>query len=133
MADAIVLDSSAIMAGLNGEPGSQAVMRAIDDDTFEILVSSVNLCEVITKLSLGGVPNAEIDAALVPFVPFCVEFDLSQARQAGMLSRQTKSLGLSLGDRACVALAISRGATAWTTDAVWKKLNVGVKIRLLRG
>lgn len=133
MAEAIVLDSSAIMAWLYGEPGSKAVTQTIDDGSFEVLVSSVNLCEVITKLALADASDAQIRSALEPFISFCVNFDPSQARQAGELSRQTKSLGLSLGDRACLALAKSHGATAWTTDAVWKKLNVGVKIRLLRG
>jgi PIN domain nuclease of toxin-antitoxin system len=62
-----------------------------------------------------------------------VDFDLQQALFAGELARLTRPFGLSLGDRACLALAASRGATAWTTDTEWKKLKVGVKIHLVRG
>jgi PIN domain nuclease of toxin-antitoxin system len=48
------------------------------------------------------------------------------------LYRETKSLGLSLGDRACLALAATTHATVWTTDRAWKKLKIGVRVDLIR-
>ncbi len=133
MADAIVLDSSAIIAGLYGEPGSAIVLKALADVEAEVLISAVNLCEVVTKLGQAGASASDIATSVGPLTRFCIDFDSSQAIEAGELVKKTKELGLSLGDRACLALAISRGATAWTTDSAWKKLSPGVKIRLLRG
>jgi PIN domain nuclease of toxin-antitoxin system len=59
-------------------------------------------------------------------------FDDLQARLAGELVTQTRPYGLSLGDRACLALAIQRKATVYTTDAAWKKLNLGIEVEVIR-
>jgi ribonuclease VapC len=133
LADAIVLDSSAILAGLYGEPGAAAVIEVLASDEFEVLVSAVNLCEVVTKLVQAGASASQISASTDQLHAHCVEFDSLQAVAAGEMVTKTQSLGLSLGDRACLSLAASRGANAWTTDSAWKKLNLGVKVRLLRG
>jgi PIN domain nuclease of toxin-antitoxin system len=132
LADSIVLDASAIFALLYREPGADKVMDAIQSG-IEILVSSVNLCEVATKLASQSHDSAQLSIALAPFLKYVVDFDTRQAIHAGELSRVTRPFGLSLGDRACLALAASRDATAWTTDAVWKKLQIGVPVHLLRG
>ena len=66
---------------------------------------------------------------------FCNEvfsFDPAQATVAGGLVASTRSVGLSLGDRACLALAMLLKAPVYTTDRLWKKLHLGVEIRLLR-
>ena len=133
MAETVVLDSSAILTVLYGEPGSAPVIEAMANVETLVLVNSVNLCEVVTKLVLGGADAQQITKSLRPFLEHAVEFDSQQAIYAGELARLTRPFGLSLGDRACLALAASRGATAWTTDTDWKKLKVGVKIHLLRG
>lgn len=133
MVDVIVLDSSAVLAGLYGEPGAAAVLQALASDEVEVVVSSVNLCEVVTKLIQAGATAAQISTSTDQLHAHCIDFDSHQALAAGEMVAKTRRLGLSLGDRACLTLAISRGATAWTTDAVWKKLDIGVKVRLLRG
>jgi PIN domain nuclease of toxin-antitoxin system len=133
LAEVVVFDSSAILAVLYKEPGSLAVSDALADPDRAVLVSSVNLCEVITKLVLGGATDSNVKVSIKPFLPYVVDFDSELALLAGELSRSSRKLGLSLGDRACLALAVSRGATAWTTDAAWLKLKTGVKIHLLRG
>jgi PIN domain nuclease of toxin-antitoxin system len=46
--------------------------------------------------------------------------------------RITRPYGLSLGDRACLALAIRRKATVYTTDAAWKNLNLGIEVEVIR-
>ena len=132
MAEIVVFDSSAILAVLYKEPGSLAVADALADPERTVLVSSVNLCEVVTKLVLGGGSDSNVDVSLTPFHRYVVDFDAQQALYAGELSRASRKLGLSLGDRACLALAASRNATAWTTDAAWLKLKTGVKVHLLR-
>jgi ribonuclease VapC len=70
----------------------------------------------------------------MPAVPSgaAISFTDAHARTAGSLAHQTKSLGLSLGDRACLALGIHTGAPIYTADRAWKKLKLGVEIRFLR-
>jgi PIN domain nuclease of toxin-antitoxin system len=132
MTDPVVLDASAIFAFLFEEPGEDAILRLIEAPDRTVLVSSVNLCEVATKLVVSGGSASRVSLNTAPFLRYVVEFDTEQALLAGELARLTRPLGLSLGDRACLALAASRGATAWTTDAAWLKLKTGVKIHLLR-
>jgi PIN domain nuclease of toxin-antitoxin system len=73
--------------------------------------------------------RAALEALGVEVVPF----DLDQAVGAGALRPPTAAAGLSLGDRACLALARTRAAEAVTTDAAWSGLGVGVRIRVIEG
>ncbi len=59
-------------------------------------------------------------------------FQETDAHAAGELYPRTASLGLSLGDRACLALALRKKATVWTADRVWKRLQIGVTSELIR-
>jgi ribonuclease VapC len=125
----IVLDASAILAMLNEEPGSEKI-------TLEMLsnaaVSTVNLAEVQTRLVReGGDPEESWALALDP-LPNVEPFTAEQAKIAGTLVQKTSSLGLSLGDRACLALAIVLGAPVYTTDRLWKKLHLGFPIHVIR-
>ncbi|MFZ0798711.1 MAG: type II toxin-antitoxin system VapC family toxin [Terriglobales bacterium] len=125
----IVLDASAVLAVLNHEPGSEKL-------TPEMLSyaagSTVNLVEVHAKLvSRGGDPDEAWEDALSAVhepVPFTAE----QARIAGNLVTQTRLLGLSLGDRACLALGTALHAPVYTTDKSWKNLRIGIRIHVLR-
>lgn len=130
--DRIVLDASAVLAVLQQEAGHNRVLAAIDSFGDGIAISSVNFCEVATKLVREGATRAEVDFSLEPFLCFVVGFDPPQALRAEELYRETKTLGLSLGDRACLALAATTGATVWTTDRAWKKLKIGLEIELIR-
>jgi PIN domain nuclease of toxin-antitoxin system len=58
--------------------------------------------------------------------------DLSQARLASEMIWDTKPLGLSVGDRACLALAIQRKARVYTADRIWSKLSLGIEIQVIR-
>ena len=87
----------------------------------ENLLSTVNYSEVISKLAERGMPDDEIRLVMEGVPLKLAQFDQESAHAAGLLRRSTKSLGLSLGDRACLALARSRGAQAVTADRVWKK------------
>lgn len=127
--NSIVLDSSVLLALLNREPGA-------DKLTSELLScatsSTVNLAEVQTKLVSEGVdPDLAWESALSPLreaVPFTEE----QAKIAGTLVAQTRRLGLSLGDRACIALGVMLKAPVYTTDKAWGGLKLDVRIHVIR-
>lgn len=127
-----VLDSSAILALLNNETGSDEVIALMEDQSASIFISTVNFCEVVTRLVAAGVTDQDIFRSTEGFRRFVTDFDLSQSDYAGGISRLTKSIGLSLGDRACLALAQATGGTAWTTDRAWKRLKLPIPIKLLR-
>jgi ribonuclease VapC len=125
----VVLDASAMLAVLNHEPGSEKL-------TPEILSSAagstVNLAEVHTKLvSRGGDPDEAWEDALSA-VHETVPFTAEQARIAGGLVTETRNFGLSLGDRACLALALALKAPVYTTDRMWKNLKLGIRIHVIR-
>ena len=127
MAD-VVLDSSALMALLRGEPGADKVMACLP----QAVVSAVNQAEVQTKLVASGLDEKlawwHIEELGCPSIPF----DEQQARVAGALVKVTQPFGLSLGDRACLALALERKAAVYTTDKIWSNLALGIQIEVIR-
>lgn len=128
MLDSAVVDSSAVLALLQNEAGSATVSQLIDG----ALLSTVNLTEVHSKLIQKGFPASLSWKGIVSLQCDVCFFTDEQARIAAELIQATKPLGLSLGDRACLALAIERKATVYTTDAAWKKLNLGVEVEVIR-
>ncbi len=125
----IVLDASAVLALLNSEPGSEKLSPEMLGNSA---ASTVNLTEVHTKLvSRGGDPDESWEDALSG-VHECVAFTEEHARVAGSLVLQTHPLGLSLGDRACLALALAMNAPVYTTDKSWKHLKLPIRIHILR-
>jgi len=127
MAD-VVLDASALLALLNTEPGSEEVERTIPGAA----ISTVNLSEVVAKLVEAGMPEEAVRSVLGGIELEIHPFDVELAFQTGILRPQTRALGLSLGDRACVALGLQLKAPVLTTDRNWKSLNVGVEVRAIR-
>lgn len=124
----LVLDASAILAAANNEPGADFVVAHVSDS----VVSAVNLAEAHSKLVQRGVSESDACEIELSFCHEIVAFDAMQARAAGGLISSTRSLGLSLGDRACLALGMLLRAPVYTTDRSWKKLDLNVEIRLLR-
>ena len=123
-----VLDSSAILAVIFAEPGADKVA----DKTRGALLSTVNLVEVQTRLILRG---SDPDFAWRGIQKLNYEIcplDEEQARIAGEMIGKTKPLGLSLGDRACLALAIQRKGKVYTTDRAWTSLSLGIEIEVIR-
>lgn len=124
-----VLDSSALLALALNEPGAEAVRQAL---AAGAALSTVNLTEILTRLlDLGGSveQSSELVLALNPVV---VEFGHLHASIAAGLRTHTRELGLSLGDRACLALATERGLPVLTADRVWAELHVGIDVRVIR-
>ncbi|HEY0781039.1 MAG TPA: type II toxin-antitoxin system VapC family toxin [Thermoanaerobaculia bacterium] len=125
----VVLDASALLALLLGEPGAHEVEETIP----HAVVSTVNYSEVVAKLANNGMPDVEIRSALASLDLELRPFDRGQAFQCGLLRPATRHLGLSLGDRACLALGVSLGLPVLTMDRAWARLSVGVTIRVVRG
>lgn len=125
----IVLDASALLAVLNQEPGSEKLTAEL---LSEAAASTVNLAEVHGKLvGRGGGPD-EAWENLMSLIREPVPFTAEHAKLAGDLVSQTTPFGLSLGDRACLALGISLNAPIYTADKSWKKLKVGGLIHVIR-
>ena len=126
-----VLDASALLALFNDEPGAQAVLDAL---AGPCLISAVNQTEVLTKLLDKGLNDAEAASVMQSVEIEVLAFDASQSLEAAWLRRDTRSVGLSLGDRACLALARSRKALALTADRPWSQVAdaVGVTVRCIR-
>jgi ribonuclease VapC len=125
----VVLDASAILALLNDEPGAEKITPEL---LSRATTSAVNLAEVQTILVREGGDPDESWALAVDPISDVEPFTAEQARIAGTLIQKTRSLGLSLGDRACLALAIALDAPVYTTDQLWRKLKLGVPIHVLR-
>jgi len=123
-----VLDASALLALLNGESGSERVAEVLPD----AVIASVNFSEVVAKLADEGRNESEIRSYLDALGLKIVEFNAELAYQTGFLRSLTRSIGLSLGDRACLALAVSLGVPALTCDRVWTTLSLEVTIELIR-
>ena len=125
----VVLDASAILALLAGEPGAEAVGACLPDAA----VSTVNVAEVGAKLVDRGMKEKDMRVAIGTLGMEVVVFDEDAAYAAAMLRDRTRRLGLSLGDRACLALGAVRRLPVLTADRSWAGLDIGVEIRLIRG
>lgn len=123
-----VVDSSVILSVLRNEEGSERAASAM----FNGKLSSVNAVEVVTRLiDLGYQPERAVSAlskTRLAVVPFGEDLALL----AGRLRADTRHRGLSLGDRACLALAIRESATALTADRNWADLDLPCKVELIR-
>jgi len=124
-----VVDASAVLAVLLDEPQSERVRPFLS----QAAIGAVNLSEVVAKLQERGMPNDAVDRALGHLDLDIVPFDAAQAMAAGKLRARTRALGLSLGDRACLALAMARGAPAITTGRGWAAVDIGAKVIVARG
>ena len=125
----VVFDASAILALLQNERGAE---KLTDEVLENAVASTVNLAEVQSKLVRKGdnPDNAWEDVLSSIFAeePFTAE----QARIAGGLIATTAKYGLSLGDRACLALAIALKAPVYTTEQTWRNLKLGIPIHVIR-
>lgn len=125
----IVLDASALLAVLNREPGADK----LDPQLLNVATSStVNLAEVQSKLVSHGLSPEEAWRATLSPIREASAFTAEQAMAAGNLILETRALGLSLGDRACLALGIALGAPVYTADKSWKNLKLGLRIHVIR-
>ena len=123
-----VLDASAVLAVLNGEPGEKKVIPLL----LESVISAINLSEVAAKLLEAGMDEASAQIAVsVLGIGEVSDFTEDLAWEAARLRPLTKQNALSLGDRACLALAIKLNVPAVTADKEWSKLKL-CKVVIIR-
>lgn len=125
-----VLDASALLALLRDEPGAEMVSKVLTASTM----TAVNLAEVVGHFARNGVAEGDIHLVLDP-LPFSVTpFDSALAFRSGVTLPATRSAGLSLGDRACLALAHRLGVPVLTADRAWLAVaaDVGVEVVVIR-
>ncbi len=123
-----VLDASALLAFLAEEPGGEKVEAALPS----ALVSTVNMSEVIAKLLERRMPEEEASQVVSYLNCEVVDFSFQSAWSTARLRLPTRPQGLSLGGRACLALAIERNAPVMTTDRAWALLRVGIEVNVVR-
>ncbi len=125
----VVLDASALLAMLHSEEGSALVANLLLDDAA---MSMVNLAEVASKeADLGADVDEIIELVQLTGVQLH-DFDLESAAFAARLRGRTKARGLSLGDRACLALGMKLKCPVVTADRVWSELDLGVEVIQIR-
>lgn len=124
----VVLNSSAVMAVLLAEIGHQEVAGLAEGS----MISAVNVAEIVTKCVELSYPEDMALQYIHNSNMTIVDFDVGLATLAGVLRRNAGRGVLSLGDRACIALAIRENGVAVTCDRIWSTLPLGVEVRLIR-
>lgn len=125
-----VLDASALIATLRGEPGADRV----DSVLHTSAMTTVNMAEVVSHFAKLGAGRGDIDSLLADLPITYVAPDEALAIEAGLMLPTTSKAGLSLGDRFCLAYARTTNATALTADRAWKTVasDLGVEVELIR-
>ncbi len=125
-----VLDASALLALLHEEPGGDEVEPLLEGAA----ISSVNWSEVAQKSLSRGVGTEGLREDLEALGLTIHPFGANDAESVAALWEQTRGRGLSLADRACLALAGKLSVQALTTDRVWKELDIGdaISVRVIR-
>jgi ribonuclease VapC len=129
-----ILDASALLAYLQGESGAAVVANALAQGS---LISAVNWAETLSKLAERGqdpdtVTDLLTNQGLLNNALIITPYDATLAIETAKLRNLTKSFGLSLGDRACLALGIQSQLPVLTSDKAWMNLNIGVTVQLIR-
>ena len=124
----VVFDSSALLAIAFDEDGAAVALGAAGD----AIMSAVNVTEVITRMIDEGASQEEALRSLRKIGLAIRPFDESLALAAGFLRARTRQYGLSLGDRACLALAMRERASVVTADRAWSKLDLGIDVQVIR-
>lgn len=128
MSDKIVLDASALLCLLNDEAGADRVIDVLS----RCVIGAANLAEVVSKLRERGMSLDEVREALGGLHLDVRPLSPAQAFIIGDIRPATKPLGLSLGDRACLALAIDLQAEMYTTDRALASVDLGIAITNVR-
>lgn len=123
----VVLDASALLALLKGEPGGKKVASVIAD----AVMSVVNLSEVVSHFVRAGMPARDVEDMLNALPLTLVPADAGLAWEAGRLRADTAEAGLSLGDRFCLALAKRDGLPALTADKAWKTVASAIDVEVV--
>lgn len=123
-----VLDASALLALFHGEPGAEKVESVLEG----ALISTVNWAEVVQKSVSRGIAAEGMRDELLGTGVGIEVFTAQQAEMAGRLWIDTRRLGLALGDRACLSLALDKSLPILTADRAWMKLRLDLDIQIIR-
>lgn len=125
-----VIDASALLAFLKDESVS---LHDLESLLPKSLISSVNACEVATVMLRLGIPFGTIEELIDETVGQIIPFNKEHYLLAASLYKTTKQYGLSLGDRACLALAQQTNLPVYTSDQIWRKLKIeNIQINIIR-
>lgn len=124
---AVVLDASALLAMLRGEPGGKKVEAALADTRMSV----INMAEVASHYHRLGMPTELVSQMLRPLPIALVPADAELCWEAGRLRAVTVDAGLSLGDRFCLALAKRDKLPAWTADRKWKEVADAAEVKVV--
>ena len=124
----VVADASAVLAFVRRERGADVVARLLP----RLSVSSVNWTEILQRAPESGTDASSLAARLLETGIQVVSFDQGLAEEAARLRAPTRSRGLALGDRACLALGLSTGLAVITADRAWLDLDLGVRVAMIR-
>jgi ribonuclease VapC len=126
-----ILDSTAVLAFLNREPGHESITDVLAAGAG---VCTANVAEIVGVLMRRGLTAEDAIQALEDLPLTIVDVDLDLATRAGIMQQPTRRYGLSLGDRLCLALAARERLPVLTTDRIWAQAGpvVGVEVRLIR-
>jgi ribonuclease VapC len=125
----VVVDSSVVLATIHEEEGSEKITPEF---LTRAIISAVNLAEVQSKLVSSGWPANEAWADATGSVRDVIPFSAEHARVVGNMIAQTRAFGLSLGDRACLAVGRAFEVPGFTPDRSWKRLKLGIRIHTIR-
>lgn len=128
-----VLDASAFLAYLRDEPGADVVADAIADGA---VMSTVNVAEVLSRAADRGADPQRLtrqltERGLLDGAIAVAPLTTADAVEIARLRPRTRDQGLSLGDRACLALATRLGVPAVTADSAWSRVDAP-RVRLIR-
>ncbi len=123
-----VADASAVLAFARGETGEKRVGAV----RTKCIVSSLNLLEAFSKLVRYDMPADQVRHFLRESFPCVIPLDRELAEQSAVLHAKLCKLGISYADCACLSLGVQRKATVLTADRDWKKLDLDVKVELIR-
>lgn len=123
-----VCDASALLANLRGETGGETVGRLLPYCLF----SALNIAEVAAFFIRNGMEPQRCVSLMEAQGLTVIPFDTAQGYLTASLITHTKPYGLSLSDRACLALAKQRELPVLTADKIWAKLDLGIEIQVIR-
>lgn len=125
----VVLDASAMLAVIHRERGFEKLTPEL---LARAVVSTVNLAEVQGKLVISGWPFDQAWGDATSLIQQVLPFTADHARTAGNLIAETRALGLSLADRACLSLGLELKVPVYTADRSWKNLKLDLQIHVIR-
>ncbi len=123
-----IVDASALLAAIHNEKGGNLVEKDID----HCVISAINWSEVLQKLERAGINTVQVESALKALGLEVLDFTDEDAHIASKLWKSSKTLGLSLADRACLATGIRLNTKVITADKVWAVMELDIEIVLIR-